>query len=185
MRHVVVLFGAVLLAATVAFARSAAEAPDLRAAPAGGGGDVATCGGGSLYLDEQEVRTLRLHNQTRAERGLRKLCVSATLTKAARAHSREMIDRDYFAHNSHNGETPAARLRRFGYDWRTYGENVAWGSGPYASPGSRFETWMKSTGHRTNILDKRFREIGVGTARGTFKGNANATTYTVDFGTRR
>lgn len=184
MRYVIVLFGAVLLAATVAFARSAVEPPDLQAATTGGG-DVATCGGGSLYLDAQETRSLRLHNQARAERGLGKLCVSATLTKAARAHSREMIDRDYFAHNSHNGETPAARLRRFGYDWRTYGENVAWGSGPYASPQSRFETWMKSPGHRTNILNRKFREIGVGTARGTFKRNANATTYTVDFGTRR
>ena len=185
MRHVIVLLGAVLLAATAAFARSAAEPPSLQAATTGGGGNVATCGGGSLYLDAREMRTLRLHNQARAERGLRKLCVSATLTKAARAHSREMIARDYFAHNSRNGETPAARLRRFGYDWRAYGENVAWGSGPNASPGSRFGTWMKSAGHRTNILNNRFREIGVGTATGTFKGNANATAYTVDFGTRR
>lgn len=178
------LLGAVLLAATVAFARSAAEPPKLQAAPTGGG-DVATCGGGRLYLDGGERRTLQLHNQARAQRGLRKLCVSATLTKAARAHSREMIERDFFGHDSQNGDPPGARLRRFGYDWRAYGENIAWGSGPFASPESRFKTWMNSAGHRTNILSNKFREIGVGTAKGTFRGNTNATTYTVDFGTRR
>ena len=177
------LLGAALLAALVIFALSAVDPPAPQAATTGG--YVTTCGGGSLYLNAQERRTLQLHNQTRAGRGLGMLCVNPALTRAARAHSQEMIDRDYFSHNSANGERPGARLRRFGYDWRTYGENIAWGSGSHASPNSRFKTWMNSTAHRTNILNSSFREVGVGTAVGTFKGNSNATVYTVDFGTRR
>lgn len=178
------LLGAVLLAVSATFAGSAVEPPVSKAATTGG--YVTTCGGGSLYLEAKEKRTLQLHNQTRAQRGLGTLCVNATLTRAARAHSLEMIQRDYMSHNSYNGETPGARLRRFGYDWRTYGENVAWGSaGSYSSPETRFKAWMNSPEHRANILNGTFREIGIGTATGTFKGYRNATTYTVDFGTRR
>ena len=44
---------------------------------------------------------------------------------------------------------------------------------------------MNSSGHRTNILDGRFREVGIGTATGTFEGKRGYTMYTVDFGTRR
>lgn len=176
------LLGAVLLAASVAFARTTVEPPDARAATADG--NVATCGGGSIYLNAQERRTVQLHNATRANRGLRTLCVSPTLVRAARAHSREMIERDYMSHDSYNGERDGARLRRFGYDWRTYGENIAWGSGRYASPENRFANWMNSPGHRANILNGGFREIGVGTYTGTFQGYRGATAYTADFGTR-
>ena len=184
MRHVIALFGAVLLAASATFAGSAVEPPVSKAATTGG--YVTTCGGGSIYLNAYEGRTLQLHNQVRTSRGLGPLCVNWALTRAARSHSLEMIERDYMSHNSYNGESVGARLRRFGYDWVTYGENVAWGSaGSYASPETRFKAWMNSPGHRANILNGNVREIGIGTATGTFRGYGNATTYTVDFGTRR
>jgi uncharacterized protein YkwD len=185
MRYAITVLGAVFLATFAFIALSAADPTNSKAA-ANGGGYVTTCGGGSLYLNAQEKRTLQLHNQTRAERGLGRLCVHPALTRAARSHSLEMIERDYMSHNSYNGESVDARLRRFGYDWGTYGENVAWGSaGSYASPETRFKAWMKSPGHRANILNGNFREIGIGTATGTFRSYSNATTYTVDFGTRR
>ena len=85
---------------------------------------------------------LDLHNKTRAERGLPKFCVHPNLQRAARAHSKEMIAQDRFAHGN-VGE----RLRKFSYRWSTYGENTAGGSGPYRTPENRFEAWMNSSGH--------------------------------------
>ena len=97
-----------------------------------------------------------------------------------------MLDKRYFSHSSHNGETSGARLKRFGYDWWASGENLAWGSGPLSAPDNRFEAWMKSPGHRKNILEKNFREVGVGVAIGdSKKKTGKQTMYTADFGTRR
>jgi uncharacterized protein YkwD len=91
-----------------------------------------------------------------------------------------MIRKDYFGH----GNT-GRRLKRFGYNWRTYGENIGGGSGRYGRPGNVFRRWMNSRGHRVNILRKGFREIGIGTATGTYKGKKGYRMYTVDFGRRR
>ena len=182
MKHTIAVLGAVFLAAASAFGFSAVGPTDSEAAASGG--YVKTCGGGSLQLNAPERRTLRLHNEARASRGLRPLCVDPTLTRAARAHAQEMMNRDRMSHNSSNGETYSARLRRFGYT-RPAGENISWGSGSHGSPESRFESWMNSRPHRANILDRGWGEIGIGTATGSFKGNGNAVTYTVDFGTRR
>jgi uncharacterized protein YkwD len=182
MKHTIAVLGAVFLAAASAFAFSAVRPTDSEAAATGG--YVKACGGGSLYLNAPERRTLQLHSEARASRGLRPLCVDPTLTGAARAHAREMMDRDYMSHNSANGETYSARLRRFGYT-RPAGENISWGSGSQGSPESRFEFWMNSPPHRANILARGWGEVGIGTATGRFKGYGNAVTYTVDFGTRR
>ena len=182
MKHTIAVFGAVFLAAASAFAFSAVGPTDSEAAASGG--YVKTCGGGSLYLNAPERRTLRLHNEARASRGLRPLCVDPTLTRAARAHAREMMNRNRMSHNSSNGETYSARLRRFGYT-RPAGENISWGGGSHGSPESRFESWMNSRPHKANILDLGWGEVGIGAATGRFKGYGNAVAYTVDFGTRR
>jgi uncharacterized protein YkwD len=151
---------------------------------------VGTCSGGTIQLTTDEKRTLDLHNQTRAANGLPGLCVHPALTNAARSHSQEMLDKGYFAHNSFNGETVKARLERFGYTfsgyafWK-YGENIYWGSGTSASPDSAHKWWMNSTGHKANILNRDFREVGIGVRAGTYKGIAGAKMYTVDFGVRR
>ncbi len=182
MRYAITVLGAVLLAATFAFVAVSVTHPTNSKA-ATEGGYVATCGGGSLYLNAPERRTLGLHNQARASRGLGPLCVDPTLTRAARAHAREMMDRNYLSHNSANGETYDARLRRFGYT-RPAGENISWGGGSYGSPESRFEFWMNSPLHRDNILHPGWGEVGVGATAGSFKGYGNVATYTVNFGTR-
>jgi uncharacterized protein YkwD len=170
----VILVGA-LLAAVAALSVSALEPERAEAASS-----VRTCGGGKIKLNAKEERTLRLHNRERTSRGLRALCVHPKLTEAARAHSRSMIKKDYFGHGS-----VGRRLKRHGYKWRVYGENIAGGTGRYASPGNTFRRWMNSSGHRANILDRRFREIGIGTATGNYKGHRGYTMYTVDFGRRR
>ncbi len=182
MKRLLAVLGALFLAAALVFAFSTVDPTDSEAVTSGG--YVKTCRGASLYLNAYEKRTLHLHNNARASRGLRPLCVNSKLTRAARAHSREMMDRDYLSHNSYNGETYSARLRRFGYTRLPSGENITWGSGSYASPDSRFASWMNSSPHRANILYGRYDEVGIGTASGTFRGYRGAVTYTVDFGNR-
>jgi uncharacterized protein YkwD len=151
---------------------------------------VSKCGGGSIEVNANEKRVLQLHNKIREDRGLKALCVQPQLTKAARAHSQEMLDKDYLSHDSFNGESVKQRLHRFGYtfggySYYLYGENIAGGCGSYGSPTSIFDWWMHSTDHRANILNPKYREVGIGVRTGAFKDCAQATTYTVDFGTRK
>lgn len=159
------------------------------------GVSVTTCNGGTIQLTTEEKRTLDLHNQTRAANGLPSLCVHPVLTDAARSHSQEMLDKGYYDHDSYNGETSGDRLIRFGYTPAGYsyywtGENICCitdgGSGTNLSPDSAFNGWMNSPkGHKENILDNRWREVGVGVRTGTYNGIPGSTMYTVDFGVRR
>ena len=175
LRCSIVVVLATVVAAFVALSFSVLEPNSAEAA-----NTVKTCGGGAIKLNTKEERTLLLHNRKRRSRGLRPLCLHPKLTKAARAHSADMIRDDYFGHGS-----VERRLKRYGYHWRLCAENIAGGAGRYASPESTFRRWMKSGAHRSNILDTRFREIGIGTATGRYKGQKGYTMYTVDFGTRR
>lgn len=154
------------------------------------GGRVETCGGGRLYLNAKEKRILELHDQARKRRGLEPLCVHPALTEAARAHSREMIERDYFSHESYRGASLVERLERFGYTTGDYGSwkvagNIAWGNHSEGAPGDVFEGWMNSPDHRPHILSEDFRQVGVGASTGTYKSYEETTMYTVDFGVRR
>jgi uncharacterized protein YkwD len=167
---------------------------DERTVPQGGKAEAAntatvgTCNGGKVRLKTEEKRILDLHNAVRKKHGLVSLCVDPALTRAARAHSKEMIGKRYFRHESFDGETVGARLKRFGYDWYASGENIAWGSGSMSRPDDRFKGWMESPGHRANILNGAFREVGVGTASGDPKKTGEQVEevmYTVDFGSRR
>ena len=84
-----------------------------------GAASVQSCTGGNVSLSADEKRMFELHNKTRADRGLSRLCVHPALQKAARAHSQEMISKDYFKHGN-----VGQRLSKFGYRWSTYGENI-------------------------------------------------------------
>jgi uncharacterized protein YkwD len=149
-------------------------------AEAAGGGYVSRCGGGKIFLHAKEKRLLTLHNNARKNHGLRPLCVSRALQKAARAHSEDMIRRDYFSHYTKGtNEDACARIRRFGYRWSYCGENIGYN----ATPRRMFRSWMGSSGHRRNILDPKFRNVGIG-ARTGYYFRSKTTMYTVDFGTR-
>jgi uncharacterized protein YkwD len=175
MRYFIVVFSAAVVATAAAISASAIEPTKAEAADA-----VRTCGGGTIKLDAREERTLRLHNRARANRGIRRLCVNRKLTEAARDHSARMIREDFFGHGN-----VGRRLKHYDYNWRTYGENIGGGSGRRGRPGNVFKRWMHSSNHRSNILEKGFREIGIGAYTGTFKGRRGYTMYTVDFGRRR
>ena len=172
----------VVLAATVLAVVAAVGGFTLGAeeADARGKATARTCGGGRIELKAKEKRALQLHNRAREHRNLKRLCVHPKLQKAARAHSATMIKKDRFFHGS-----VGKRLKRHGYKWKTFGENIAGGSERLGTPESVFERWMKSRTHRPNILERGFREVGIGAATGTFKGNRGYTMYTADFGTRR
>jgi uncharacterized protein YkwD len=181
MRQAVVLLMALAFGIFAAVSVSAVQPREAEAASV----KVKGCTGTKVSLSNAEKAMLDLHNQKRADRKLPKLCIHPALQRAAEAHSRDMMSRDYFAHDSKgSGTTFAQRLTRAGYRYRTAGENIAWGSGPYAGPSNRMTAWMKSPGHRVNILNGKFREVGIAAVSGTYKQYDGATMWTADFGTR-
>ena len=131
--------------------------------------------------------TLCLLNRERAERGLPRLRLNERLSEAADKHSRDMVRRGYFSHDSLTGASFVDRIRRTGYlrsarSW-SLGENLAWGSGNRGTPEQIMRAWMNSPGHRANILTGRFREVGIGVSEGApVRVGLAAATYTTDFG---
>ena len=107
-RCVTVVLAAMVLAVMAALGFSAIKPESVGAAPSY---TVRTCDGGTIALEENEYRILRLHNQIRRSYGLEPLCADPLLTEAARGHSAGMIGRNYFGHGS-----VGARLSRYGYD---------------------------------------------------------------------
>lgn len=185
-KHVTWVFLAVVLALVAALAVLASTPHEADA----GLVTVRTCRGGSIELTNTEKSMLERHNQTRTRHGLKALCVSGALTSAARAHSQDMLNKDYASHYSLSGESVKQRLVRYGYILSGYsyyaiGENIAWGCGSHGSPGYIFDWWMHSPAHRSNILNKNFRQVGIGARTGSFKTCRQATMYTADFGVRR
>ncbi|MFV5992364.1 CAP domain-containing protein [Streptomyces sp. NPDC056231] len=121
------------------------------------------------------ARVLALVNSERSKVGCSPLTVNAKLTKAAQDHSKDMADHRNMSHTGSDGSSPADRITRAGYTWRAYGENVAYG---YSTPESVMNAWMTSPGHKRNILDCTYKEIGIGLAQpGHY--------WTQDFGTAR
>jgi uncharacterized protein YkwD len=135
--------------------------------------------------------TLCQLNRERAHHGLAQLKLNKRLARAARRHARDMARRNYFSHDTLGGGSFVDRIRREGYlkgahSW-TVGENLAWGSRGLSRPRVIMRMWMNSPGHRANILNGSFREIGIGVAYDApVAGGANpAGTYATDFGARR
>lgn len=182
LRYATIIFTAAVMAATIALGVSAAQPQEAGAADTV---KVKGCTGTSITLEAREKRILVLHNKMRAGSGLPRLCVHPALQKAAEAHSRDMIELDYFSHETRStGATFAQRINREGYRYHTAGENIAWGSGSYSTPGRIFEGWMNSSGHRKNILTRGYHEVGIGAATSKYRNYGNATMWTADFGAR-
>ena len=182
MKYLTVIFAAIFLGTAASLSVSVVESSPAQAAS---GGYVKKCGGGKILLNAKEKETFVRHNQIRRNHNLRTFCVHPKLQRAARAHSKDMIRRDYFSHDTKGGGSADQRVKKFGYNYRYFGENIAYGSGSSGTPRSIMRSWMHSSGHRHNILTGRFREIGIGTYTGTYKGYKGITMYTADFGTRR
>lgn len=102
---------------------------------------------------------LRIVNQERAAVGAAPYTWNAELALAAQRHAIDMVDNDYFSHDSLDGRNFVQRARDAGYDASPRGENIAYGT---TSPEGVMELWMGSEGHRNNILSTSSNEIGVG-----------------------
>jgi uncharacterized protein YkwD len=130
-------------------------------------------------------------NALRAGRGLVRLRVSPGLTAAATAHSTSMARKGYFSHNSANGASFSQRLAYFypagGFRSWSVGENLLWGS-PDIGAVRALKLWLASPPHRANLLNPRWREIGLAAVHSTSAPgvyhNAPATIVTADFGAR-
>ena len=137
-------------------------------------------------VPQVEQTIVCLLNAERTRRGLPRLRENDRLETAADKHSRDMVRRDYFDHRSPGGSSPSDRIKDAGYlrgarGW-TVGENLAWGTGSLATPRKIVAGWMNSTGHRHNILNRSYREIGVGVALGSPGYGSRGATYTTTFG---
>jgi len=111
---------------------------------------------------EQEI--LDLVNAQRAGAGCGALSLHPALTAAADGHAEDMKANGYFSHDSQDGRSPFDRITAAGYSYRTAGENIAQGQRDAAAV---MDAWMNSSGHRANILNCAFTDLGVGYAEGS------------------
>jgi uncharacterized YkwD family protein len=113
-----------------------------------------------LTADEQQM--LNLVNGERAKAGLGALKADLTLTKLARLKSQDMINRNYFSHQSPTYGSPFEMMKSFGVTYNTAGENLAGNSTVSAA----HTALMNSAGHRANILKSSFTHVGIGIIKG-------------------
>jgi uncharacterized protein YkwD len=132
-----------------------------------------------------------LINKKRAHFHARKLHANHLLAQAAAEHSGSMNQLNYFAHDSSSDGSPVSRITATGYmsgasSWMV-GENLSWGTDHLSSPKGTVAVWMASPEHRTVMLSRSFREIGIGFVPGSPTGSEEsaAAIYTADFGFRR
>ncbi|MEU3574263.1 CAP domain-containing protein [Kitasatospora sp. NPDC036755] len=118
-------------------------------------------GGGASPSDAQQV--VNLVNAERAKAGCGPVSAEPRLASAAQSHSDDMADRNYFDHASPEGDHADHRIEAAGYSWSTWGENIARGQ---KDPAAVMESWMNSPGHRANILNCSFKQLGVGVRTG-------------------
>lgn len=115
--------------------------------------------GGPIGAQEEVAQVLALTNAERAKVGCGALTIHNTLAIVAQAHAQDMAENDFFDHNSLNGASPFDRMHNAGYNYSSAAENIAAG---YATPASVVAGWMGSSGHRANILNCNYTQIGVG-----------------------
>ena len=127
-------------------------------------------------MSPDETALLRAMNSARAQAGLPPLRFDNRLEAAARAHSREMLATNTFAHGAF-----ASRMVRFDIQGGIAGENLAWGSGYRASSQAIVAAWLASPEHRANLLRTSFTRVGVGSLDGAFQGARQARVVTADF----
>ena len=102
-------------------------------------------------------------NTERTSRSLSALPMTEALRLVARAHSEDMAARDFFAHTNPDGDDPFERMGNANISFQTAGENIFWNNFP-DPVGTAVDGWMKSDGHRANILEEGFTHTGMGVA---------------------
>lgn len=123
----------------------------------------------STDFSSYQQQVLDLVNAERAKRGISALTLDSSLSSVATKKSQDMIDKNYFDHTSPTYGSPFDMMKQFGISYRTAGENIAKGQ---KTPQEVVAAWMNSEGHRKNILNPNFTNLGVGIAK-----DSNKTTY--------
>ena len=131
------------------------------------------------YQAGSEQQVLVLLNQIRVQHNLSPFTASTPLRNAARFHSADMLQNNYFDHDSPT-ERWDARISHY-LQSSMVGENIAWGVASYGSPEGIVSQWMHSLPHRRIILTAGLHRIGLGIASGTFEGIPGAVMATADF----
>jgi uncharacterized protein YkwD len=131
------------------------------------------------FRSSTERVMLKLLNTIRRDHGLRPFKFSVALRESAREHSADMLEHQYFEHNSPT-QTFDKRIRHF-YNSPLVGEDIAWGTGRYSTPQGLVGLWMHSATHRHIILMRSLTRIGLGVAVGKFEGSPGAAMATADF----
>jgi uncharacterized protein YkwD len=112
-------------------------------------------------------------NAQRAANGLGALAINSLLNQAAQNKANDMVTRDYWSHNTPDGQTPWTFVVAVGYSYQTAGENLAYG---FTSASDALTGWMNSPGHRANILNTSFSQVGFGVANSpNYQGNGPQT----------
>lgn len=112
----------------------------------------------SSTLTSDELEVFNLINQQRANNGLSALKIDNEVQRVARIKAQDMVDSNYFSHNSPTYGTPFNMLKSFGISYKSAGENIAGNS----SNSSAVTAWMNSSGHRANILNSSYNYTGIG-----------------------
>lgn len=123
------------------------------------GKEIAEQAGSTVQADE----VLRLVNQERSKQGLKALTLSDELTNVATIKAKDMRDKNYFDHTSPTYGSPFDMMQRFGIQYQSAGENIAAGQKTVQEV---MNSWMNSSGHRANILNKDYEQLGVGYVEG-------------------
>lgn len=111
----------------------------------------------------QAEAILKLVNQERQKAGVQPLTLSDALTKVAYTKAKDMADKNYFSHDSPTYGSPFDMLKHFGVSYSYAGENIAAGQ---KTAEEVMNSWMNSSGHKANILNKNYTQLGVGFYRG-------------------
>jgi len=136
--------------------------------PEGGGG-----------TNEQERKVLELSNAARQHEGCGPLVLDDSLVEAAGRHASDMVRRHYLDHTNPDGQGPGDRMAAAGFRGSSWGENIAAG---YDTAEEVFAAWMKSDGHRANIMNCTFDRIGIGFDPGQVKSQWGPGSWVQDFG---
>ena len=157
-------------------------------------GEALACKGGNKLPNAQTVNSARLTlvclaNKERRQHGVRLVRGDPALTTAAQLHSDAMAADNFFAHAGADG-TPVSRADLVGYGRGSHswaiGENLGFGGGYRGTPKAIFKAWVGSPRHRQVIVDRRWREVGIGVTIGSPLGvdGKGMAIYTIDFGYR-
>ncbi|GIG57003.1 hypothetical protein Lfu02_13750 [Longispora fulva] len=127
--------------------------------------------------DSREAQVLTLVNAERKTAGCQAVTADSRLAVAARMHSADMIKRNFFDHTNPDGKSPGERIAAAGFTGPAWGENIAAGQ---RDPASVMKAWMNSPGHKANILNCKFKYLGVGVAEAA--GSKYGIYWTQNFG---